>query len=725
MMNKINLEKVVIQMKVDWRILMVTFAMIAFPLAGLAEEAAGSLPVAVVTQDEKIRFQREDLFADKVQIGGSFNDWNPGQTTLRKGPDGVWSIDVPLREGKYDWKWVIDGNWADGENNKLVVIRGKHGRLEVLPERPTFNTPYNSRIFFSGRLYTNAALRNVPDGERVDTGRTRFARMEYNLLPRMTFTAGDKVTGFMEADINQTEGRFQTQFSEGKAELAEDWGRILLFRRHRAMEFDNPLRSLDRFRDTLDDEIYFTQEERPPEHRFGRQFDRVRRNSEDNATGYEYSGWQGAGAEYERGRLKIQALGADHVTYDNDLWAARGTWTTSFFRFGLTYARHERPRGLISEPAWAGGDRREVTARTDTTGGYFLMPGTTDEHYSYDALVVLEPNGHNRDQWWGVDARLGRDTRHLFAEIQGRRKDWAFVAFENGDGLRPNNTANWYNSYSYLNPGAYHIGGRERDLTLFVGGRFNFTPRFGVEANYRFDDGTAIVLDRNRTLQNITPDAGTLQVKLKFGGEVVRVGTEILNRSTRNYPNTVIETNFDDHNFTGVNVTGAHDLLEFKQNLWLRLGRRWDLDLAWRFRSYDLIGSELESNELRGELGFDLSKRVRLATFGRVKSYDMPRDTLLTGQPGSSRTFWSGGLKGIYRFSQYINLKIGFGVDPWHDEDIEEGRLFFLRDGLARARRGTQNYGDPAITRALDQVMEAERILAKERRMEVSIDARF
>ena len=40
---------------------------------------------------------------------GDFNDWNPAATPLHRASDGVWSVTVPLRPGRYRYTFIVDG----------------------------------------------------------------------------------------------------------------------------------------------------------------------------------------------------------------------------------------------------------------------------------------------------------------------------------------------------------------------------------------------------------------------------------------------------------------------------------------------------------------------------------------------------------------------------------------------------------------------------------------
>ena len=50
--------------------------------------------------------------AKKVYIAGKFNDWNREQNPMKKGTDGYWRIKIKLSTGKHEYKYFVDGAWA-------------------------------------------------------------------------------------------------------------------------------------------------------------------------------------------------------------------------------------------------------------------------------------------------------------------------------------------------------------------------------------------------------------------------------------------------------------------------------------------------------------------------------------------------------------------------------------------------------------------------------------
>lgn len=58
-----------------------------------------------------LRFYRPQ--AHEVFVAGSFNDWQPNTTPLALRPDGRWAVDLLLRPGRYEYRYVVDGQWTD------------------------------------------------------------------------------------------------------------------------------------------------------------------------------------------------------------------------------------------------------------------------------------------------------------------------------------------------------------------------------------------------------------------------------------------------------------------------------------------------------------------------------------------------------------------------------------------------------------------------------------
>ena len=66
-----------------------------------------------------IRFSIHHPKAKKVMIAGDFNGWSPvADPLLDRGGTGLWSIVLPLPPGRYEYKFVVDGEkWIPDPGN--------------------------------------------------------------------------------------------------------------------------------------------------------------------------------------------------------------------------------------------------------------------------------------------------------------------------------------------------------------------------------------------------------------------------------------------------------------------------------------------------------------------------------------------------------------------------------------------------------------------------------
>lgn len=60
----------------------------------------------------KTMFACQATKAKKVFLAGTFNDWNPTATRMQRTPDGSWRAVLDLAPGRYEYKFVVDGNWC-------------------------------------------------------------------------------------------------------------------------------------------------------------------------------------------------------------------------------------------------------------------------------------------------------------------------------------------------------------------------------------------------------------------------------------------------------------------------------------------------------------------------------------------------------------------------------------------------------------------------------------
>jgi 1,4-alpha-glucan branching enzyme len=60
----------------------------------------------------KIKFAFDKPDAGEVYLAGAFNDWDTRSIPLERNEDGTWSTVLELSPGRYEYNFVVDGNWV-------------------------------------------------------------------------------------------------------------------------------------------------------------------------------------------------------------------------------------------------------------------------------------------------------------------------------------------------------------------------------------------------------------------------------------------------------------------------------------------------------------------------------------------------------------------------------------------------------------------------------------
>ena len=70
----------------------------------------------------KVTFSLEATDANEVILMGDFNDWNPKRHPMKTDGNGVWNKTVIIPPGKYEYKFLIDGNWIEDPQNDRTCL---------------------------------------------------------------------------------------------------------------------------------------------------------------------------------------------------------------------------------------------------------------------------------------------------------------------------------------------------------------------------------------------------------------------------------------------------------------------------------------------------------------------------------------------------------------------------------------------------------------------------
>ena len=87
---------------------------------------------------QKVKFHVQAPAKKKVFVAGTFNDWDPAANRLRQNGNSTYAANIRLAPGRYEYKFVIDGEWLiDTENsdwilndmgslNSVIVVSDRH-----------------------------------------------------------------------------------------------------------------------------------------------------------------------------------------------------------------------------------------------------------------------------------------------------------------------------------------------------------------------------------------------------------------------------------------------------------------------------------------------------------------------------------------------------------------------------------------------------------------------
>jgi len=62
---------------------------------------------------KKVPFEFLAQEAQEVYLAGGFNDWDTSSNPMKKDKKGVWKTALSLKPGKYEYRFLVDGNWKN------------------------------------------------------------------------------------------------------------------------------------------------------------------------------------------------------------------------------------------------------------------------------------------------------------------------------------------------------------------------------------------------------------------------------------------------------------------------------------------------------------------------------------------------------------------------------------------------------------------------------------
>ncbi|HNV85846.1 MAG TPA: hypothetical protein PKL97_02625 [Candidatus Omnitrophota bacterium] len=75
----------------------------------------------IAKEGRAVEFRLSNLRAQSVGVGGTFNQWNPLSFGLTRDGQWNWKGSLLLKPGRYQYRFFVDGKWADDPNAKETV----------------------------------------------------------------------------------------------------------------------------------------------------------------------------------------------------------------------------------------------------------------------------------------------------------------------------------------------------------------------------------------------------------------------------------------------------------------------------------------------------------------------------------------------------------------------------------------------------------------------------
>lgn len=79
----------------------------------------------------QVTFTYNNAAAGAVFVAGEFNQWSTTANPMTKDAAGNWSVSIPLKSGRYQYKFVVDGNWHEDPANPEKSDDGLGGKNSV------------------------------------------------------------------------------------------------------------------------------------------------------------------------------------------------------------------------------------------------------------------------------------------------------------------------------------------------------------------------------------------------------------------------------------------------------------------------------------------------------------------------------------------------------------------------------------------------------------------
>jgi len=72
----------------------------------------------------RVTFSFETSDAKEVVLMGNFNHWNAKKHPMKSNGNGMWNKSVVIPPGRYEYKFLVDGQWEEDPQNDQTCLNG-------------------------------------------------------------------------------------------------------------------------------------------------------------------------------------------------------------------------------------------------------------------------------------------------------------------------------------------------------------------------------------------------------------------------------------------------------------------------------------------------------------------------------------------------------------------------------------------------------------------------
>ena len=80
----------------------------------------GAGPTKAKGQRRRVTWTLKAPHAKAVSLVGDFNEWDPKVHPMKQEADGIWKKIIMLQPGRYEYRFMVDGEWWNDPGNHNV-----------------------------------------------------------------------------------------------------------------------------------------------------------------------------------------------------------------------------------------------------------------------------------------------------------------------------------------------------------------------------------------------------------------------------------------------------------------------------------------------------------------------------------------------------------------------------------------------------------------------------